>query len=55
MYRPTPAQLAGFFRRFLLKNSKTCWGDPRWAQQELERLMQWQTMALPEAQYKQHW
>ncbi|WP_460883712.1 hypothetical protein [Pseudaeromonas pectinilytica] len=41
MYRANATQLAGFFQRFLLQQQQG-WGQPRWALQELERLMQWQ-------------
>jgi len=54
MYRANATQLAGFFQRFLLQQ-KQGWGQPRWALQELERLMQWQSLQMPAAFYKHHW
>jgi hypothetical protein len=54
MNRTTPAQLAGYFQRFLLQQ-KAGWGQPKWARLELERLMQWQTLQMPDAFYKHHY
>ena len=33
----------------------TGWGEPKWALQELERLMQWQILQAPDDRYKHHW
>ena len=54
MYRANATQLAGFFQRFLLQQ-KQGWSHPRWALQELERLMQWQSLQMPAPFYKHHW
>ncbi len=54
MYRANATQLAGFFQRFLLQQQQG-WGQPRWALQELERLMQWQSLQMPAPFYKHHW
>lgn len=53
MLKTTHTLLSGFFFRYLTHQSSG-WGNPLWAQQELERLMQWHALRLPAVTYKRH-
>ncbi len=54
MMKLSQTQIALFFQHWLLRQQPG-WGEPKWAQQELERLMQWQVLQAPDARYKHHW
>ncbi len=54
MMKLNQTQIALFFQHWLLRQQRG-WGEPKWALQELERLMQWQILRAPDDRYKHHW
>ena len=51
MMKLNQTQIALFFQHWLLRQQRG-WGEPKWALQELERLMQWQILRAPDDRYK---
>ena len=54
MMKLSQTQIALFFQHWLLRQQPG-WGEPKGAQQEPVRLMQWQVLQAPGARYKHHW